>query len=140
MKTMVAWVVMAASLLAAGGASARSDADKAAAQEAATAWVAMTDAAKYADSWDKGGAIMQAVVTKPQWEQALASVRTPLGAVKSRTLKSAEYTTTLPNSPEGEYVVIQYATSFENKADMTETIIPMKDKDGTWRVAGYFIK
>jgi hypothetical protein len=140
MKTMAAWVVMAACLLAAGGAAARSDLDKAAAQEAATTWVAMTDAAKYADSWDKGGAIMQAVVTKAQWEQALTSVRSPLGAVKSRTLKSAEYTTRLPNSPEGEYVVIQYATSFEHRADMTETIIPMKDKDGAWRVAGYFIK
>ena len=55
-------------------------------------------------------------------------------------MRSVEYTTTLPGAPDGEYVVVKHATSFENKADATETLIAMKDKDGTWRVSGYFIK
>lgn len=140
MNKIMAMVVLAAGFLGAGSALARSDAEKAAAQDVATTWVAMTDAAKYADSWDKGGAMMQSLVTREQWEAALTQVRSPLGAVKSRTLKSADYTTTLPGAPDGEYVVVKYATTFENKADATETIIPMKDKDGAWRVSGYFIK
>ena len=140
MNKIMAMVVLAAGFLGAGSAVARSDAEKAAAQDVATTWVAMTDAAKYADSWDKGGAMMQSLVTREQWEAALTQVRSPLGAVKSRTLKSADYTTTLPGAPDGEYVVVKYATTFENKADATETIIPMKDRDGAWRVSGYFIK
>jgi hypothetical protein len=46
----------------------------------------------------------------------------------------------LPGAPDGEYVVIQYRTSFENKNDAIETVTPMKDTDGTWRVSGYYVK
>ena len=46
----------------------------------------------------------------------------------------------LPGAPDGEYVVIQYATTFENKKSAIETITPMLDGDGKWRVSGYYIK
>jgi hypothetical protein len=42
--------------------------------------------------------------------------------------------------PDGQYVVIQYKTAFENKKAGVETITPMLDKDKKWRVSGYFIK
>ena len=40
----------------------------------------------------------------------------------------------------GKYVVIQYTTRFANKADATETVTPMRETDGSWKVSGYFIK
>jgi hypothetical protein len=46
----------------------------------------------------------------------------------------------LSGAPDGEYVVIEYETSFEKKRNGIETITPMKDADGEWRVAGYFLK
>jgi len=55
-------------------------------------------------------------------------------------LKSASYTKTLPGAPDGEYVVIQYDSSFEHKQSAVETVIPMLDKDGQWRVSGYVIR
>jgi hypothetical protein len=55
-------------------------------------------------------------------------------------VKSKEYATSLPGAPDGEYVVIQFETSFENKNDAVETVTPMKDEDGKWRVSGYFIR
>ena len=70
----------------------------------------------------------------------MPAFRTPLGSVISRTLKSQQYLTTLPGAPDGEYVVIQFDTSFTNKASALETITPMLDKDGAWRVSGYYIK
>jgi hypothetical protein len=60
--------------------------------------------------------------------------------VVARKLKSKQYTRTLPGAPDGEYVVIQYETTFENKQSATETVTPMLDKDGVWRVSGYYIK
>jgi hypothetical protein len=48
--------------------------------------------------------------------------------------------TRLPAAPDGNYVVLKYDTSFENKKSATETIAPMLDKDGKWRVSGYYIK
>jgi hypothetical protein len=70
----------------------------------------------------------------------MKSVRAPLGAVQARKLKSATFTKTLPGVPDGEYVVIKYDTDFENKKSAVETITTMLDKDGKWRVSGYFIK
>jgi len=109
-------------------------------QKSAESWLALTDSGKYADSWDEASQLFKSAVTKDQWQTALHSVRDPLGKVLSRKLKSANYTKTLPGAPDGEYVVIQYDTSFEHKQAATETITPMLDKDGQWRVSGYFIK
>ena len=74
------------------------------------------------------------------WVHAVTAVRAPLGPLKSRTLKSANFTRSLPGAPDGEYVVIQFDSQFEHKASAVETVTPMRDKDGIWRVAGYYIK
>ena len=64
----------------------------------------------------------------------------PLGAVKSRSKASATYTKTLPGAPDGEYVVLQFNSSYDKKADAVETVVAKLDTDGQWRVAGYFIR
>jgi hypothetical protein len=110
------------------------------AQKSAEAWLALADAGKYAETWDEASQIFKSSVTKDAWLSALKGVRTPLGAVQARTLRSATYTTTLPGAPDGQYVVIQFDTSFQNKKSAVETITPMLDKDGKWRVSGYYIK
>jgi hypothetical protein len=110
------------------------------AQKSAEAWLALADTGKYAETWDEAAAYFKNAVTKERWVNAMKSTRAPLGAVRTRKLKSATYTKTLPGAPDGEYVVIQYDTSFENKKSAVETITPMLDKDGKWRVSGYFIK
>jgi hypothetical protein len=68
------------------------------------------------------------------------SVRNPLGMLVCRKLKSREYTEKIPGAPDGRYVVIQYDTVFENKSSAVETVTPMADPDGAWRVSGYFIR
>ncbi|MEW6584469.1 MAG: DUF4019 domain-containing protein, partial [Nitrospirota bacterium] len=54
-------------------------------------------------------------------------------------VKSKKYATSLPGAPDGEYVVIEFETSFENKKSAVETVTPMMDS-GKWRVSGYYIK
>jgi hypothetical protein len=63
-----------------------------------------------------------------------------LGKVESRQLKSATYTTKLPNAPAGEYGVIQYETKFDRAPGMIETVTPTQEKNGKWRMSGYFVK
>ena len=63
-----------------------------------------------------------------------------MGKLISREVKSAVYESSLPGVPDGEYVVIQFETSFENKKSAIETVTPMLEKDGKWRVSGYYIK
>ena len=110
------------------------------AQAAAMSWLALTDAGEYAKGWDQAAGLFQAGVTKADWQRAVQDARSPLGELKSRTLKSATVTRSPPDAPEGEYVVIQYESHFEHKANVIETVTPLRDKDETWKVAGYFIK
>ncbi|HTT22552.1 MAG TPA: DUF4019 domain-containing protein [Candidatus Sulfotelmatobacter sp.] len=110
------------------------------AQQSADSWLVLVDSGKYADSWDPAAELFKAAVTKDQWRSALTARREPLGKLVSRKLKSATYTKSLPGAPDGEYVVLQYETSFEHKQNALETVTPMLDKDGKWRVSGYFIK
>jgi hypothetical protein len=37
-------------------------------------------------------------------------------------------------------VVIQYETKFDRAPGMIETVTPMLEKDGKWKVSGYFVK
>ena len=107
---------------------------------AAEAWLALVDAGNYAASWKTAAAYLKSVVKEKQWIATMSPVRKPLGKVVSRKLKSAEFTRELPGAPDGQYVVIQFTTEFANKASATETVTPMKEKDGQWRVVGYLIK
>ena len=109
-------------------------------KESAQKWLALVDQEKYGQSWAEAAQLFKQAVSQSQWESAIKAARSPLGRLRSRDLQSASYQRSLPGAPDGEYVVIQYASSFENKKSATETITPMKDKDGVWRVSGYFIK
>jgi hypothetical protein len=139
--------ILAPALLLAATVSARaSAADPAgspaekAAEASAQAWLALVDDGKYGESWDAAASVFRSAVTKAGWESALDGVRKPLGRVLSRKLRGAKAMTDLPGAPADEYVVIQYDTSFANRASATETITPMKERDGSWRVSGYYIK
>lgn len=111
-----------------------------AAVQAAEAWLKLVDTEKYAESWKTAALYFKNAVTAEQWEQVIPAVRQPLGRVQSRQLASKHFMTELPGAPDGEYVVIQYQTSFENKKSAIETITPIRDKDKKWKVSGYFIK
>ena len=78
-----------------------------AAESAAEAWLKVVDAGNYGQSWEDASSSFKAAISKKDWEQRLKGVRDPLGAVNSRKLKGAKYTTQLPGAPDGEYVVIQ---------------------------------
>ena len=110
------------------------------AEQAAEAWLKFVDSGDYSQSWIQASSLFKSHVTEKEWEQQIQAARGPLGALISRKLKSAQYKTELPGAPDGEYVVIRYDSNFANKKDAIETVTPMLDKDGQWRVSGYYIR
>jgi len=134
--------LVCASFVVAGFAASVGAADKPEdlAQAAAESWLKLSDAGDGAATWEQAAKLFKGVVTKEQWTQALAGVRPPLGKVVSRKLTSRQYSEKLPGAPDGKYVVIQYETVFEKKSSAVETITPMLDPDGVWRVSGYLIR
>ncbi len=127
-------------LLFLGIALARSMEKEKAAVYAAEKWLALVDSGKYAESWNQAAVYFKNAVRQEQWEQSLQAVRKPLGRLLSRTVKNKAFMTSLPGAPDGEYVVIQFDASFENKKSAIETVTPMLESDGNWRVSGYYIK
>ena len=112
-------------------------ADKA--EQDSESWLAMVDAGAYEDSWGETATLFQQQVTSPQWVSALSKVRSPLGAVASRSIIQRSEHSSLPGAPEGSYVVLVYETDFQNKTNSQETVA-LALTGGAWRVAGYFIK
>ncbi len=108
--------------------------------KAAEDWLELVDRGEYEESWNEAATFFKAAVTVEQWSKAMNAVRKPLGDKNSRTLSSADYTTSMPGAPDGDYVVILFDASFSKKKTAVETVTPMKDEDGNWRVSGYFIK
>ncbi len=139
MKSILSIIVSLSCLLSTGVAKADSAAVKAA-TEATLSWVSRLDTNQYDTTWSTAAALFKNAVSLNQWTQSISAVRNPLGKTLDRQLQSAEFKTSLPGAPDGQYVVIQFRTRFEHKKDATETVVPMLDKDGQWRVSGYFIR
>jgi hypothetical protein len=132
-------VLVPLTVIAADPAPKHDEAEKKAVASA-DAWLPLVDQEKYGDAWESASAYLKNAIGKESFITALNGARKPLGKMKSRQIKSKEYRTSLPGAPDGEYVVMQFETSFESKKSAIETITPMLDKDGTWKVSGYFIK
>ena len=141
MKTLLVFsVLISFAVMACSQKPSANKAKEDAAVAAAESWLKLVDAGQFDQSWDDAATVFRTAVTKPDWARMLQGVRTPLGKLISRSLKSSHYTTSVPGAPDGEYVVIRFETSFENKKEAVETVTPSLDKGGMWRVSGYFIK
>lgn len=117
---------------------ANEEAEKAAIASA-TEWLTFVDEGKYDKSWDESASLFKTEVSRDKWQGLLKDSRLPLGKVLARKLKLKHYTQSMPGAPDGDYVVLQYETAFEKKPSTLETITPMLDKDGKWRVMNYYI-
>ncbi len=97
------------------------------------------DAGDYRRSWAEASGLFRAAVTEEAWARQCAAVRGPLGGVSARRLAHEQHATELPGAPDGEYAVLQFESSFQHKRSAVETVTPMREADGAWRVSGYFI-
>ena len=140
-RSIMTFCVLGIVVAAAGSCSKDADQDLTSeAVKVAESWLEVVDKGDYGKSWDQSAALFKATVAKAEWEKSLNIARTPLGENKSRKVRSAKFAASLPRAPDGEYVVIQYDAVFANKESAIETVTPMKDTDGIWRVSGYYIK
>jgi hypothetical protein len=141
MSTKLRTLLLACALLLLG-ASPQNKADQAKkeALDAAESWLKLVDQGQYEASWKQGAEYFKNAIPLKQWRQTIKATRKPLGKTLSREVISTDYKTALPGAPDGEYVVIQFKTSFEFKQHSVETVTPKLGKDNNWRVSGYYIK
>ncbi len=107
---------------------------------ATTTWLAIVDGGKAGESWETGAPAFRAAVTKADWVKALSTARSPFEPFGTRTILSVKYSETIPGSPPGPYVVVQYLTRVSENREVIETVASMQSPDGSWRVAGYVVR
>jgi hypothetical protein len=132
--------LLSVALLGAGAALAQ-DPRATAAQQAARAFLALTDRDDGKASWQAAGKQFQNAITDARWAEALHGARAPLGALVERTLLTTQFMSTFPGAKaSGDYVTLIYRTSFAQRTDASETVTLERETDGAWRVIGYFIR
>ena len=101
-------------------------------------WLALLDDQKYEESWSQAGSQFRDEVNQDQWVAVLKRSREPMGSMISRTTARVDFAKSLRGAPDGDYAIIHFTTSFENKSNVTERLTLVKE-DGRWRVAAYAI-
>ena len=113
---------------------------EAAAESAELQWLGWIDAGNYQSGWQHAADALRNAGPESNFDEAMRNSRAPLGVLRSRTLKNAKPTRTLPGAPDGHYMVTQFDSVFSKKSAAVETVIAEQDPNGSWRVAGYFIR
>ncbi|WP_103020733.1 DUF4019 domain-containing protein [Salinibacter altiplanensis] len=109
-----------------------------AAKAAAQEWLTLLDADAHEATWDEAATFFKSEVSAEQWTAQVRQAHSSLDSLQSRSLVAARYTNSVPNAPEGEYVIAQYRATYGEQKTV-ETVSLKKDGE-EWRVAGYFIK
>jgi hypothetical protein len=114
-------------------------ADELAAQRQALGFLGYLDQGRFADSYAYTGMLIRTQLDRDAFSTQIQKTREGTGALQSRELIDAGYTTTVSGGPEGQYVVLHYHANFANRQDAVETLWLSLAK-GYWRVVGYNIK
>lgn len=132
---------VAVALMVAGCSFQKANAEKEnAAVAAAEQWLEAIDAGDYDKGWQEASELFRASVESDKWEESMLEFHKPLGKLLSRNVRTKSYMDQLPGAPDGEYVIIEFDASYENKKETLETVTPMLEESGEWRVSGYYIK
>lgn len=132
----IAVLALAIVVLGAPAAGAQNDPAVDAATGAARAWIARSDAGDYGGSYDQAARFFRDLFTRDQFIELMETQRRPLGAPVDRTLSTTQFETTLPEMPDGQYVILQFNTNFENRRGVTEIVV-MTLEGGDWKTTTY---
>ncbi len=109
-------------------------------------WLQILDENRYDEAWNLCNSDLQAEVEQAEWVGGLEQVRKPLGMPIKRVTTKLVPTDSLPDAPEGRYLVLVFKTEFMNiEFPMTEVVILEKNRDlsvddpSAWTVSSYYL-
>jgi len=107
---------------------------------AMTGWLEKVHQNKAGEAWTMASEYLRQNLSSEKFVEMIAKARQPLGSVMTRRLSSAKRMESPPGAPDGLYLVSEFDSSFTNKKDAKEFVTLYKEKDGHWRICGYFIR
>jgi hypothetical protein len=92
-------------------------------REEAIIYLELLDQGRFAEAWQVMLPIFQALEPRVQWHNRQQAIRAAYGALEFREFFLIEYRDHYILSPDGEYIIVQFKSSFQHKAATTETIV-----------------
>ncbi len=89
----------------------------------ASSYLDLLDQGYYEEAWQDMSALSQALNNQSQWQNRQQAIRTAYGALSSRQLRHITYRQSYTLSPDGQYVIVQFKSRYQNKADTIETVV-----------------
>ena len=141
-KLMVFWMVVACMLPNAYATETNNILEQV--EGSARAWLALIDNEKYADGWQQASPLLQKKTSQQEWVKTVAELRKPLGTANARYIATANSAKSLSGFPDGDYVILQFYTTFSGKGLALEAITLAKSNDTTdsedWKIVEYSMR
>ncbi|MDE2388006.1 MAG: DUF4019 domain-containing protein [Betaproteobacteria bacterium] len=109
-------------------------------ESSARVWLGLVDSGSYQESWESASSLFKEKTSEAAWVKSITAIRTPRGAMNARYIATAGSTKSLSGLPDGDYIVLQFYTTFAEKGLALETITLTKAQDDAWQIAAYEIK
>lgn len=106
----------------------------------ATRYLALLDQGLYAEAWSETSPLFQGLTNQQEWLHQQHLIRTAYGSLISREFYHSGFRETYEHSPDGQYIVIQFSSSFSNRAIARETIIYDCSSDSSCLVRDYILQ
>lgn len=99
----------------------------------------LIDQGQFEAAWSDAGALFRNLVDRKIWAAGMNAVRKPMGYVSTRKIGNYSRLKALPGVP-GNFMVIDYRTTFSRKSNVTERLILTPNELDEWRVISYQIR
>ena len=93
------------------------------AENQARGFLQQLDQGQSDEPWQAMSAHFQAITDQARWKIRQQVIRASYGPLLSRDFKNVSYRTSFSLSPDGEYVIVQFRSSYQNKAESIETVV-----------------
>src|SRR4051812_26619294 len=84
-------------------------------------WLTLVDDGNSTEAWKQVAPQWKDKLAQAQFVRMLSTVRAPLGAMTSRSIKAVNQVRTLPGMRDGQYTVVRFDSAFARKAGAVET-------------------
>ncbi len=141
-KLMVFWMVVACMLSHAYATETNNILEQV--EGSARTWLALIDNEKYADGWQQASPLLQKKTPQQEWVKTVAELRKSRGTPNARYIATANSAKSLSGFPDGDYVILQFYTTFSEKGLALEAITLVKSNDTTdsegWKIVEYSMR
>jgi hypothetical protein len=106
----------------------------------ANRYLELLDQGQYEEAWQKMSILFMTLNDQQQWQGQQQTIRATYGPLSSRQLSRISYRQSYHLSPDGQYVIVQHNSVYQNKAKTVETVVFDCRNDHECSIREYIIK